>query len=269
MSFELMIQFSNLDFEVERGVPQLHAGNFLTRSRRDCFIALRQPQNTNTQASKMPCAHEHHDCDHDSPDRGAEASLFCRVNIDSVTCLNEQTKDSIRQVFKPWDKRWDVEPMCSSDADDSLIVRIPFSGLVKIKSITILGPGGEEDPKSCKLYVNKDMDFDSVEDVTADQEFELVGQSRHTAGTGGGLGTNVDVPEYALKVSKFSNVRHLSIHIPDSFGGDAVSVSYIGLKGQFMQPFKEPISNLIYELNANPADHKVAEKAALHQGFGF
>jgi len=225
------------------------------------FLKPPSPQN-----QEMPCHHEH--CEHAGEQaNGSAESLFCRIDTNNVSAMNEATKDSIKGVFKPWDKRWDSEPLCFSDSDDQLIVRVPFTGLLKVKSVTILGPGGELDPKAFKLFVNKDVDFDSVDDIAADQEFECVQQARNTQG--GPLG-NVDVPEYAVKASKFSNVRFLSILVAQSWGGEHVCITYIGFKGEFMQPFKDPVTNIVYELNANPADHKIpGAKGGIHEGFGF
>jgi hypothetical protein len=59
-----------------------------------------------------PCGCEAHDHD-DSPDRGAEFSLYRHVDIDRVRCLNELDADSIRSVFKPWDQRADRTKVCT------------------------------------------------------------------------------------------------------------------------------------------------------------
>lgn len=95
----------------------------------------------------MACRHEHHDddhvCDHseDGPDRGMEFSLYQRIDLARVRCLNERVTDSIRTVFKSYENRLDTNQFVESDADDQLIIYIPFTGSVKLKAIALYALG--------------------------------------------------------------------------------------------------------------------------------
>ncbi|KAJ3063369.1 hypothetical protein HK102_008499, partial [Quaeritorhiza haematococci] len=93
-----------------------------------------------------------------------------------------------------------------------------------------------------KAFVNReDVDFDSVESIKPDQEWQLL------------TDTGKKVPEYPTRIAKFTNVRNLTLFFPDNFGGEDVTrINYIGLKGEFTEMTRDPIIT-IYELAANPA----------------
>ena len=56
----------------------------------------------------MACRHDHHEHDHKSEDLGALYTLYTKIDISRVECLNESTEGSGKMVFKPWDKRLDT-----------------------------------------------------------------------------------------------------------------------------------------------------------------
>ncbi|KAI8820091.1 galactose-binding domain-like protein [Fimicolochytrium jonesii] len=221
--------------------------------------------------------HDHdHDHDHDGPDRGSEYTLYQQVDLDNVTCLNESDDGAIKKVFKTWDQRNDRTTFVESDVDEQLIVHIPFTANIKLKSIAVVGGPGEEAPASMKAYVNRaDLDFDTAEATPPAQEWELV--HGDTTSTAAAL-----IPEYPTRMTKFQNVRHLTLYFPSNFGAEVTRIFYIGLKGEWDVIKKDPVIT-VYEvrygrfeqlphlsdigldsvslhplakLAANPADHK-------------
>ncbi|KAJ3288414.1 hypothetical protein HDU79_004846 [Rhizoclosmatium sp. JEL0117] len=200
------------------------------------------------------CGHEshdhnhNHDHDHDGPDRGAEFTLYKHIDIDNIRTFNEAVPGSGKTVFKSYEERLDDSKFVESDADDQLIIFIPFTGNVKLKSIAIRG-FGEHSPSSMKAYINReDVDFSTVESITtADQEWELIDPTVNTLS---------DIPEYPTRLTKFGNVRNLTLFFPGNVSNDDVTrITYIGLKGEWTPVNKDPIIT-IYEAAANPADHK-------------
>ncbi|CAG8622328.1 14834_t:CDS:2, partial [Dentiscutata heterogama] len=100
-------------------------------------------------------SHEHDEHNHDGPDRGTETSLYSCIDRDNVRCLNESAPES--------------------DVDEQLILFIPFTGSVKLKSISIKSGPGDSCPSKMKAYINReDIDFDTVDSYTATQEWELI-----------------------------------------------------------------------------------------------
>ena len=81
-----------------------------------------------------------------------------------LTCLNEtvniansstlelslnQVENSGRLVFKPWERRLDKTECVESDADEELLINIPFTGDVKLKGLIVIG--GEDDTHPDKV----------------------------------------------------------------------------------------------------------------------
>ncbi|KAH0969494.1 hypothetical protein GBA52_028675 [Prunus armeniaca] len=64
------------------------------------------------------------------------------------------------------------------------------------------------------------------------------------------------VLEYQTRYSKFQNVASITLHFPDSFGGDTTKIEYIGFKGEATQLKRDVVATIVYELRPNPSDHK-------------
>ena len=162
----------------------------------------------------------------DDASAGIEFSLYQKINLDEVECLNEAEENSGRSVFKAWEDRKDKEKVTKelirlkkssnmtsysqfviSDADEELLFNIPFSGNVKLKGIIVIGAEDGQHPGKMRLFKNRPhLTFDEVRGKP-DQEFELV---RDDSGA----------VEYPTKVVTFSSVSHLSIHFPSNLGGE-------------------------------------------------
>ncbi|KAH9406416.1 PREDICTED: PITH domain-containing protein 1-like [Rhagoletis zephyria] len=206
----------------------------------------------------MPQHHCDHECNghsslNDSEDLGVLYSLFSKIDLGKLECLNEAEEGSGKTVFKPWEERMDMEKFVESDCDEELLFKIPFTGNVKLKGLIIIGGEDETCPKHIKIYKNRpDMSFDDCV-AEADQEFEIMQDSTGTL-------------EYPLKIVKFSSVFHLTIHIPKNYGAETSKVYYIGLRGEFTPTNRDAILIANYELAPNPAECKQGiEETMTHQ----
>jgi hypothetical protein len=85
--------------------------------------------------------------------------------------------------------------------------------------------GGHADqaPRTVKLYVNRDVDFDGVEAAVATHTINMPS-------------TMSDEAEFPLSLDKFNNVGSLSLFVSDTFGGSVCRLQYVGLKGTFLAP---------------------------------
>lgn len=45
----------------------------------------------------------------DTPEMGIQYSLYEKIDISNVECLNESEEDAGKQVFKPWEERLNLE----------------------------------------------------------------------------------------------------------------------------------------------------------------
>lgn len=76
---------------------------------------------------------QQHHCDHscnghsslDGDDLGVLYSLFSKIDLSKVECLNETVEGSGKTVFKPWNERLDLEHFVESDCDEELLFKIP------------------------------------------------------------------------------------------------------------------------------------------------
>ncbi|TPX33836.1 hypothetical protein SmJEL517_g03305 [Synchytrium microbalum] len=191
--------------------------------------------------------HSHEGHDHDGPDRGEQSSLFKVIDVDRIRAFNVcNDEESARKVFKPWDKRFDHEPYLESDSDNQLIIFVPFTGMVKLKSILIMGGPNEMMPKTLKVFTNReDVDFDSVDTTTPLQEWGLIDTTTTAAR---------EIPEYPTRMAKFTSVRNITLFISNNYGDEKTRISYIAFKGEWTELKKDPLIT-IGEFAANPADH--------------
>jgi len=186
---------------------------------------------------------------HDPEDPGGN-SLFGAIDREQIRALNEAEDGMGKNPFKPYDKRHESEPFLASDEDDpELIVHVPFTQAVDIRSLCIVGGGDGGAPTSVRLYVDRDdLDFSMAEDLPPVQTIELQQDF------------NADV-WYPLQVRKFQSVQSVALHFPDdNFGGGdgATVLCYVGFKGA-KKDARRGIVECTYEASAQVKDHKKAK----------
>ena len=213
-------------------------------------------------------AGDHHGA-HDHSDEIVPATqtlLYEQIDFGAVTTLNEsEPRSGAKLLQKTWTDRLIPEPELMSDADEQLLMTIPyvdallfpsnerfffyvgrrFAGQVRLHSIILRTSDSPSAPKTMKVYVNRDdLDFVTTGELEPAQTFELAQTS--------------EIQEHPVKRVKFNTTRTLAIFFEDNFGSgeeDVTRISYLGFKGEFMKLSKEPVS-FLYEAAANPADHK-------------
>ncbi|XP_011626864.1 PITH domain-containing protein 1 isoform X1 [Amborella trichopoda] len=213
----------------------------------------------------MACLHDHSCEDHDC---GSQWSLYKHIDIPKVSALNEATAGSVKSIFKAWELRLDTSKidavnMCFSDkfsfdingntvlgflesneGDPELLIFIPFTCDVKIKSISVVGGADGKSPSKMRAFINRDnIDFSDAQDMTPLQEWELAENLQ-------------GMLEYQTRYSRFQSVGSLTLHFPDNFGGDSTQIYYIGLRGEATQLKRDVVATIVYEVMPNPSDHK-------------
>ncbi|GAA5958996.1 hypothetical protein JCM8115_000718 [Rhodotorula mucilaginosa] len=171
---------------------------------------------------------------------GELAHLYQHIDRDNVVALNAQEGRDGKVVIRPWDERNQDDEWVESDADEQLILHIPFTGNIKLRSIVIrAGPAGFT-PDKMQVYANQLLDFDEATSVDPTQTFEVP--------------VSRDVVEFAVRPAKFPSVQSLTLFFPSNHGEDTTRISYVGFKGEFSNFTRDPIIT-VYEAQANPADH--------------
>lgn len=189
------------------------------------------------------CLHDH-DCG--DQDCSSSWSLYKHIDLTKVTALNEAVRGSVKSVFKPWEQRLDTSEgyLESNESDPELIVFIPFTSDVKIKSIAIVGGADGKSPSKMRVFVNRDgIDFGDAHSMQPVQEWDLE-ENLH------------GLLEYQTRYSKFQSVGNITLHFPQSFGADVTQIFYIGFKGEATQMKRDAVANIVYEVLPNPSDHK-------------
>ncbi|CCM04683.1 uncharacterized protein FIBRA_06869 [Fibroporia radiculosa] len=184
--------------------------------------------------------HDHH---HDIPeDQGYRDNLYTRIDRANVVALNVEAPGKGPEVIKPWNERLDEQIYLESDADDQIIIRVPFTGSVKLRAVLLKAGPGDQTPANVAIFSNIDhMDFSDISDRKPVQEF-TVAQGR-------------EVGEYHVLPAKFPNVTSLTLFFPASQGADTTRIYYVGFLGQFTERKNEPVIT-VYEAQANLADHE-------------
>ncbi|XP_011032419.1 PREDICTED: PITH domain-containing protein At3g04780 isoform X2 [Populus euphratica] len=92
-----------------------------------------------------------------------QVDLLDFIDFSGVECLNQSTSHSLSNAIKQG-YREDDGLTLESDADEQLLIHIPFNQVIKLHSIAIKGPE-EDGPKTAKLFSNKEhMGFSNVND---------------------------------------------------------------------------------------------------------
>lgn len=182
------------------------------------------------------CSHAHHDHAHEGEEDGEAWSLYTQVDLNRAVALNEAAPNSLGNVLRPWHQRCDQSlPILQSDADEQLLLKIPFVSPVSIRSMCVIGAGDVENPATVKAFVNVEvMDFSTADSSKPVQVFELVER-------------NVDgAVEYPTKFTRFQNVSTLWLFISHNFGGDITEIRYLGFKGVYTK-YKREAVHTVYE----------------------
>ncbi|GAV90642.1 PITH domain-containing protein [Cephalotus follicularis] len=148
----------------------------------------------------------------------SQVDLLEFIDWSGVECLNQNSSHSVANALKQG-YREDDGLNLESDADEQLLIYIPFMQVVKLHSIAIIGPE-EEGPKTVKLYSNKEhMGFSNVSDYPPSDTAVLSTD-------------NLKGKPVVLKYVKFQNVRSLTIFVEENqSGSDVTKVQKIALFG--------------------------------------
>ena len=196
--------------------------------------------------------HDVYNHSHDEDDSMlGEEPLFGQIDVDSITCLNEAEDGMGKNPFKVYDKRTTEDPYLESDADEQLLLHIPFTEACTIKSICFVGHHGGMAPRNVKIWVNKqahDIDFDTAEDATPTQEMKQI----HEDFDGSCY--------YFTRRGQFNSVSSLTIFVQDNYGADTTRINFIGFKGEFGKGKRRAV-HTIYEVTPDALDKKVDEQA--------
>ncbi|KAJ5334379.1 uncharacterized protein N7506_008162 [Penicillium brevicompactum] len=193
------------------------------------------------------CHGEDHDHSNDITP-AIQSLLYSQVDFGKIITLNESIpKAGAAIVQKTWAERLNDEPELESDADEQLLMTIPFSGQANIHSVLLYTAPTISAPKTVKLFKNRDdLDFSMASELHPTQIIEVPPPV-----------PGADVFELPLNRAHWNATTSVTLFFEDNWSNgeeDVTKVGYVGFKGQFMKLTREPV-NFLYEAAANPQDH--------------
>ncbi|ETI21883.1 hypothetical protein G647_05952 [Cladophialophora carrionii CBS 160.54] len=189
-----------------------------------------------------------HDHSHDL-EPALQSNLYKQIDFEGIITLNEaENRSGAAIVQKTWDERLNDQPVLESDADEQLLMHIPFSGSCKLYSLIIRTSDSDSAPQTLKLFRNRDdMDFSLASDLKPTQTLTLPKSN--------------DVAEIPLNRALWNGTTSITLFFEDNHSGgeeEVTRIGYLGFKGDFMALNREPV-HVLYEAAANPKDHKVIQ----------
>ncbi|KAG2374417.1 hypothetical protein C9374_010701 [Naegleria lovaniensis] len=144
-------------------------------------------------------------------------SLNNIVNMSAIECLNQRKPNIVQNMFEMSDKKY-----LESDADEQLIIRIPFKTPVNITAIILKATNKLKCPREILLFTKTGMivDFDNAESVEPTQVIEI----DPDAAVNG-----VAIP---LKIVKFKNVNMLQLFVSNNYGDNTTIINHLNIIGK-------------------------------------
>ncbi|KAG7386588.1 Thioredoxin-like protein 1 [Phytophthora pseudosyringae] len=137
------------------------------------------------------------------------------ISTKDCYCLNEDPSKPFRNVFMG-----DETLVLKSDADEQLMLYIEFQDTVKVFSLNIQAPQGEEAPRVVKLFVNRpNLGFSDATDVEPTQTIELTDED---------LLPENDVE---LRFVKFQRVKNVTVFVEENNGAEETVISSLKFFG--------------------------------------
>lgn len=245
-----------------------------TRTPHPCTRHLMANPCTNPRPPTMSCHGHLHAADHSHvppvPTSQAQ-NLHLKIQHSHVTALNmENPPSDLPELFRSPEHRYDLNPVISSDADEQIIIHVPFlSGAVKLYSVILRTNGDRYCPRTIKVWKNaSDIDFDSVDDRTPHfvATHPLVGVAYHEPGTlPARLELETGFVEHHLPRHVFTGVSAVTLYVQDIHGSEEqCQLHLVEFRGEFTELSREPVVAL-YEAAARPTDHPV-EQSTVRMG---
>jgi hypothetical protein len=161
--------------------------------------------------------------------------LYDSIDTVNIRALNLDAEHGVLHAIKPINEKHDTTKWMESDADEQILLTIPFTGSVKLRTFSVGSGTGGVGPCKIKAFINRDdIDFDNVNDLPAVQEWELPRDNPPDA-------------EHMFKVAKFGRVTSLTLFFETNYGEDTTRVTYLAFKGVFTPLNTEPVV-AVYEL---------------------
>ncbi|KAJ7929397.1 PITH domain-containing protein [Mycena leptocephala] len=160
-----------------------------------------------------------------------DVSLLEHVDLTQLNCLNESNAHPFSSIVSTKALNATSNYLLS-DADEQLLLNIPFHQSVRVRSIVIKSSAGEQAPKRVKLLVNRpSIGFEDVEDAEEPEVAQILEISDEDVKNGKPI---------ALRFVRFQTVTSLHIFVVSNQGGtDETRIDAVDLLGVTVETTKD------------------------------
>lgn len=166
----------------------------------------------------------------------------------------QQSHEEVATILDPNTKE-DPTP-ADSDADEEILMTVQFGSFVRIKGISITGPGDSASPARVLLFSNRTdiTGFDAARRHKHDVELMLPNSARG------------EELIHKLDPVKFPNVSTMTLLFDQNWGNDETQLVRIEFFGEDSGNLvnRRLATNVVYESRANPADHPAVDEDQKH-----
>jgi len=162
-----------------------------------------------------------------SSGESSKISLLEYLDRSQVNCLNESNEHTIKSILSGITANT-TEAFVESDADEQLLMNIPFNQTVRVQAISIKATELAHAPKEIKIAVNNPhIGFDDIENAGEPQVAQVLELTEEQVTNG------TPIP---LRFVRFQAVSSLHIFVASNHGGEDETrinaIDIFGLPGQ-------------------------------------
>ncbi|KAF8078219.1 PITH domain-containing protein [Lyophyllum atratum] len=163
-------------------------------------------------------------------DRG-DVSLLEYLDLSQLDCLNEASEHTLKSILAEKRKNTSSNYLLS-DADEQLLLNIPFNQSVRVRSIVIQSSAVKQGPQTIKLAANRPtLGFEDIEDASEPEIAQVLSLSE------------TDVLEgkpVALRFVRFQTVNSLHVFVGSNQGNeDTTRIDAIDIFGVPVETTKD------------------------------
>jgi len=124
----------------------------------------------------------------------SDISLLEYLEMGQVNCLNENPEHTLQSIVSSRNRNIN-DAYLESDADEQLLINLPFNQVVRIRSLVLQAKDPKKGPKNIKIAINKPaLGFDDIENAQEPQVVQVF-----------------EVPEDMVKEGKHIHLRFVRL----------------------------------------------------------
>ena len=93
-------------------------------------------------------------CSHDTLDQSQLSTLYPSIDHHRIVCYNESQPGQARRIIRPWEERKREDVLISHEGDAELLLLVPFTTTVKVKTVTLI-TAGDQAPDTVRLSASQ------------------------------------------------------------------------------------------------------------------